>query len=237
MSDFDSTLAGLGINRYNGSTQSSSGTTLNNTTDTSKTGTTDMDVSDFLSLMTAQLKNQDPFAPVDNTQMVAQMAQFSSLSGITEMGTTLKTIASQLGTSTLNDAIGYVGKNVLVQGDTAYPRTSGGLAGAVALQDDAKDVTVTIKDQNGNTLKTIEMGKETKGAVAWDWDGKTDSGEDAGAGPFNVSVTATDGTGNVKAFPLVWAPVTAVSMGSDGKPALTLPGIGNVSTDAVWQIG
>lgn len=235
MSDFDTTLAGLGISRYNTSS-TTSGTTLD-TKDTSRLGKTDMDVSDFLSLMTAQLKNQDPFQPVDNTQMVAQMAQFSSLSGITQMSSTLKTIADKLGSSTLNDAIGYVGKNVLVQGSTAYPRTSGGLAGGVALEADATNVTVTIKDQNGNTLKTIEMGKEGKGAVAWDWDGKTDAGEDAGSGPFNVSVTATDGTGNVKAYPLVWAPVTAVAMGSDGKPSLTLPGIGNVSTDAVWQIG
>jgi flagellar basal-body rod modification protein FlgD len=235
MSDFDTTLAGLGISRYN-TTSTTSGTTLD-TKDTSRLGKTDMDVSDFLALMTAQLKNQDPFEPVDNSQMVAQMAQFSSLSGITEMGSTLKTIASQLSSTSLNDAIGYVGKNVLVQGSTAYPRTTGGLAGAVALEADAKDVTVTIKDSNGNTLKTIEMGSETKGAVAWDWDGKTDAGEDAGDGPFNVSVTATDGTGNVKAYPLVWAPVTAVSMGSDGKPVLTLPGIGNVSTDAVWQVG
>jgi len=235
MSDFDNTLAGLGISRYN-KTSTTSGTTLD-TKDTSRLGKTDMNVSDFLALMTAPLKNQDPFQPVDNTQMVAQMAQFSSLSGITEMSTTLKSIAGKLGATSLNDAIGYVGKNVLVQGSTAYPRTSGGLAGAVALDKDATNVTVTIKDTNGNTLKTIEMGKEAKGAVAWDWDGKTDTGEDAGKGPFNVSVTATDGKGSVKAYPLVWAPVTAVSMGSDGKPVLTLPGIGNVSTDAVWQVG
>ncbi|WP_342250275.1 flagellar hook assembly protein FlgD [Sphingomonas sp. OTU376] len=235
MSDFDTTLAGLGISRYN-TTSTTSGTTLD-TKDTSNLGKTDMDVSDFLALMTAQLKNQDPFEPVDNSQMVAQMAQFSSLSGITEMSSTLKSISSQLSTSTLNDAIGYVGKTVLVQGSTAYPRTTGGLAGAVALEKDATNVTVSIKDANGNAVKTIEMGKETKGAVAWDWDGKTDAGEDAGNGPFTVSVTATDGTGNVKAYPLVWAPVTAVSMGSDGKPLLTLPGIGNVSTDAVWQVG
>ena len=235
MSDFDSALQNLGIPRYNTSS-TTSGTTLD-TKDTSRLGKTDMGVSDFLALMTAQLKNQDPFQPVDNSQMVAQMAQFSSLSGITEMSSTLKTIAGQLGSTSLNDAIGYVGKNVLVQGSTAYPRTTGGLAGAVALEKDATNVTVTIKDKDGNTLKTIEMGKETKGAVAWDWDGKTDDGKDAGEGPFNVSVTATDGTGNVKAYPLVWAPVTAVSMGSDGKPVLTLPGIGNVSTDAIWQVG
>ncbi len=234
MSDFDTTLANLGIPRQ-GTKPATGGTTLP-TKDTSRLGKTDMDVSDFLSLMTAQLKNQDPFAPVDNTQMVAQMAQFSSLSGITSMNSTLKTISDRLGTTTLNDALGYVGKTVLVEGSTAYPRTSGGLAGAVSLPAKATNVTVTISDSSGKTLKTIEMGAQDKGAVAWDWDGKTDTGDPAGDGPFKVKVTASDGAGMVKAAPLVWAPVTSVSMGANGKPVLTLPSIGNVSTDDVWQI-
>jgi flagellar basal-body rod modification protein FlgD len=103
--DFDSTLQTLGINRFGGSSSTS-----NTTKDTSGLGKTEMDQSDFLTLMTAQLKNQDPFEPVDNTQMVAQMAQFSSLSGITEMSTTLKAIAAKLGGTSLGDALGYVGK-------------------------------------------------------------------------------------------------------------------------------
>ena len=225
----------MAINPATVATPATTGTTSTKKSDAN--GNQVLGKDDFLKLMVAQMKNQDPMNPADDKDNIAQMAQFSSLSGITEMSSTLKTIAGQLGKGSLGDAIGYVGKNVLVEGSTAYPRTSGGLAGAVALEDDATNVTVTIKDKDGNTLKTIEMGKETKGAVAWDWDGKTDNGEDAGEGPFNVSVTATDGTGNVKAHPLVWAQVTAVSMGSDGKPLLTLPGIGNVSTDAVWQVG
>jgi flagellar basal-body rod modification protein FlgD len=51
---------------------------------------------DFLRLMVEQLKMQDPFAPTDNKEMLAQMAQFSSLSASTEMGDTLKTIAAKL---------------------------------------------------------------------------------------------------------------------------------------------
>ena len=52
--------------------------------------------SDFLQLMTTQLKHQDPFDPVDNQAMVAQMAQFSSVAGISEMSTSLKSIADQI---------------------------------------------------------------------------------------------------------------------------------------------
>ncbi|HEV2600234.1 flagellar hook assembly protein FlgD [Sphingopyxis sp.] len=55
-----------------------------------------MDQSDFMRLMTAQLSQQDPFNPVDNQQMVAQMAQFSSLAGISETNTALAKISEQL---------------------------------------------------------------------------------------------------------------------------------------------
>lgn len=235
MSSFDDTLANLGVNRYTGATTGRGGV-LNNT-DTSRLGKTNMDQSDFLTLMTAQLKNQDPFAPVDNTQMVAQMAQFSSLSGISEMNTTLKAIASKLNGTSLNDALNYVGKTVLTAGSTAYPRTSGGIAGAVDLYDDATNVTVSITNAKGETLKTIEMGAEKKGAVAFDWDGKTENGEDAGEGPFTVKVTASNAKGMVKSQPLVWAPVQSVSMGTDGKPQLNVTGIGAIGLGDVWQIG
>lgn len=55
-----------------------------------------LDQKDFLRLMTAQLSSQDPFNPIDNQEMVAQMAQFSSLAGVSETNTTLKSISEQL---------------------------------------------------------------------------------------------------------------------------------------------
>lgn len=61
-----------------------------------KFGLSALGQGDFLKLMTEQLKMQDPFEPTDNKEMLAQMAQFSSLAGISEMGETLKTIAGKL---------------------------------------------------------------------------------------------------------------------------------------------
>src|SRR3982751_3605396 len=119
-STFDTTLANLGIKRAGSAAQPNVSTAASPT----------LGQADFLKLMTAQLQNQDPFNPVDNTQMVAQMAQFSSLSGITEMSSTLKTIAAKLTGTSANDALAYVGKTVLTAGDTAFGRTSGGIAGA-----------------------------------------------------------------------------------------------------------
>jgi flagellar basal-body rod modification protein FlgD len=56
--------------------------------------------TDFLRLMTTQLKQQDPLDPVDNQAMVAQMAQFSSVAGISEMNVSLKSIAEQISAQT-----------------------------------------------------------------------------------------------------------------------------------------
>jgi flagellar basal-body rod modification protein FlgD len=152
---FDSTLAGLGVNRTGASTANTP------TADTSQ----QMDQSDFLTLMTAQLKNQDPFAPVDNSQMVAQMAQFSSLAGISEMNSTLKAMATRLGATTTTDMMSWVGRTALVSGNTAYPRTDGSMGGTVDLGADASDVTVTIEGANGEVLKTLSLGPQTKGSV------------------------------------------------------------------------
>jgi flagellar basal-body rod modification protein FlgD len=227
---FDSTLSGLGVDRYAGA---STTPTVNRTNTSSQ-----MDQGDFLALMTAQLKNQDPFEPVDNTQMVAQMAQFSSLAGISEMNSTLKAIADRLGTPTAGDALAWIGRTVMTEGDTAYPNSSGGIEGAIELDAAAADVTVTVQNANGEILRTVSMGQQAAGSVNYSWDGSTDSGDAAGDGPFTVKVTARDAEGGtVAARNLVWAPVTSVALGSDGTPILTLPGIGQVPATDVRKIG
>ena len=225
---FDSTLASLGISR-SGATQA--------TTTPASAGTT-MDQSDFLQLMTAQLKNQDPFAPVDNTQMVAQMAQMSSVAGISEMNTTLKAIADRLNGTSTSDMMAWVGRTVQTAGDTAYPSSDGSLSGAIELGGDASSVNVTIENANGQVLKTMALGQQAAGTIDFQWDGSTDSGDAAGAGPFKIKVAAhnADG-GGVAAQPLVWAPVTAVAKSSTGDPVLTLPGIGSVPVSAVRKVG
>ncbi|WP_341850084.1 flagellar hook assembly protein FlgD [Sphingomonas immobilis] len=226
MSTFDNTLASLGIK-----------TTASTAAAKASTGSQTLGQSDFLKLMTAQLNNQDPFNPVDNQAMVAQMAQISATSGISEMSTTLKSIADKLNGTSTADALSYVGKTVLTEGSTAYGRTAGGLAGAVELDGDASDVNVTISDANGNVLKNLSLGKQSKGTISYDWDGKTEAGADAGAGPFKVKVSAQNAGSTVTSRGLVWAPVEAVSMPASGSPVLSVTGIGSVAISAVRKAG
>ncbi len=91
-----------------------------------------LDQAAFLRLMTTQLTTQDPFNPVDNTQMVAQMAQFSQVAGIAEMNASLKAIAASLGPSRLSDAAGWIGRSMLVEADVATPLRDGSYAGEIA---------------------------------------------------------------------------------------------------------
>ncbi|HEX8382286.1 MAG TPA: flagellar hook capping FlgD N-terminal domain-containing protein [Sphingomonas sp.] len=199
-------------------------------------GSQSLGQNDFLKLLTAQLKNQDPFEPVDNTQMVAQMAQFSSLAGISEMGTTLKSIADRLGGTTSAEALGYVGRTVLTEGATAYGRSTGGIEGAVELDGAATDVTVTLSSVDGQVLKTLRLGKQPAGTASFDWDGRTDAGGDAGAGPFTVTAQASGAKGEVTARTLVWAPVQTVSMNA-GSPVLDVAGLGPIPVTAVRKVG
>jgi flagellar basal-body rod modification protein FlgD len=222
---FDTTLSALGIGRAAAPTNARS------------KSTEEMTSKDFVELMIAQLKNQDPFEPVDNTQMVAQMAQFSNLSATTEMASTLKTIAAKLNATTTGEALAFVGKTVLTEGKVAYPRAAGGLAGGVELAAPASNVLLTISDANGAVVKSVDLGAQGAGVVNFDWDGMNEAGGPAGSGPFTLTAQARDGGKSVTSRTLVWAPVTSVSMPSGGAAQLTLPGIGQVPVTAVRAIG
>ena len=229
-STLDATLASLGIPTTTAAAKAAA------TPNTSGAKTT-LGQADFLKLLTTQMSNQDPFSPVDNTQMIAQMAQFSSVAGISEMNTTLSAIATKLGATTNGDAMNYVGKTVLTEGKTAYARGAGGIAGAVELDAAATDVQVTIADSNGATLKTLSLGPQPAGTASYDWDGTTDAGTAAGNGPFTVTATAANAGTAVTSRGLVWAPVQSVSLPAGGTPTLNVTGLGTVAVSAVRQVG
>jgi flagellar basal-body rod modification protein FlgD len=223
-SAFDSTLANLGITR----SKPAATTTASGMSAASGNTKTTLDQSDFLTLLTTQLKNQDPFEPMDNTQMVAQMAQFSSVAGISEMNKTLAGVATKLGSTTASDAMAYVGKTVLTEGSTAYSKSTGGLDAAVELDTDATQVSVAISDANGGMLRQLQLGAQKAGTTSFEWDGKDGAGNPAGSGPFTITALATAGDKTVTSRTLVWAPVESVSLPSSGSPVLKVVGVGDV---------
>lgn len=203
---------------------------------TATTGKSTLGQQDFVRLMTAQLQFQDPLNPQDNTQMVAQMATFSQVAGISEMSSTLAGIANRLGMTTSGDAMSFVGRTVLTEGKTAYERTAGGIMGAVELANSATDVDVSITDKNGLTVKNIQLGKRDAGTVDFEWDGKDAAGNKIENGPYTVTVEAANGSTIVGAKPLVWAPVETVTLSAGSEPVLNVTGLGAIDPSAVRKV-
>ncbi|MDB5685433.1 MAG: flagellar hook capping protein [Rhizorhabdus sp.] len=194
-------------------------TTQTGSAATTKTASKTLDQSAFLKLMTTQMQTQDPFNPVDNTQMVAQMAQFSSTTGIAEMNQSLKAIATDIASSRVGDAASWIGKSALVKSDSATALSDGAFAGNVALASDATNVSISLIDASGSVVYNGSAENVAKGDVPFYFDGKDASGK-AIAGPLKVSVNAKDALGQVDATSATWTTVTGVQSPASGTTKL-----------------
>lgn len=221
---FDTTLKNLGIAR----TGNIAGPVVK-----TKAQADTLTAKDFLTLLTAQLKNQDPTSPSDPTQQLSQLAQFSQVTATQEMNATLTSIADRLSGGSTSDALAYVGRSVLTAGNKAFPREDGTMQGAVELAGDTTNTRVAIEAPNGELLKVINLGAQKQGTIDWNWDGKTLNGNAAPAGPYKVTVTANNNAKLVSATGLVWAPVSSVSLPKGGTPKLFVEGLGDVAPSAI----
>ena len=124
---------------------------------------------DFLKLMTAQLQNQDPFAPMDNGDFIAQMAQFSTVTGITEINNNLTNLGSKLEPNRVATAAQFLGHSVLVPGQVASPDDKGEIHGVVDLPGYSNDVGLTFTSPSGDIVHTMNLGSNEKGLVGFSW--------------------------------------------------------------------
>lgn len=191
-----------------------------------------MDQSSFLKLLTTQMTTQDPFKPVDNTQMVAQMAQFSSVAGIAEMNTSLKAIASQL-SGRMADVSSWIGRDALVESSTAVQRRDGSYGGEIALPQDASAVSVSLIDSQGRTVHTQDFGAQKAGTVSFAYANQ----DGATTGPLTIAVTAIGANGQIEAVPGTWAPVTAVQSPASGSDMRLVTPLGLISPDDAVRLG
>ena len=131
--------------------------------------------ADFLKLMTTQLQNQDPFSPMDNGDFIAQMAQFSTVTGITEINNNLSNIGSKLEPNRVATAAQFLGHSVLVPGKRVSPDDNGEIHGVVDFPASSTDVGLTFTNSSGEVVKTIELGAQNKGLIGFSWTDIPDS--------------------------------------------------------------
>jgi flagellar basal-body rod modification protein FlgD len=182
----------------------------------STSGSTSASGSDrFLTLLTTQLKNQDPLNPMDNAQMTSQLAQISTVDGIEKLNTTLQSLLTNATESETLQAAALVGHGVMVPG-TGLTLKDGSAIGGVELSEAADNVTVTIKNGNGLVVRTMQLGALDAGSSIFQWDGKNDAGETAANGRYTMSAAATRSTGTVVADALQLGVVSSVARTTQG---------------------
>jgi flagellar basal-body rod modification protein FlgD len=185
-----------------------------------------LDQKAFLRLLTTQLTTQDPFNPVDNTQMVAQMAQFSQVAGIAEMNQSLKALVAANGTGRLSDASSWIGRSMLVKSDIATPLRDGTYAGEIELPAAADQVTVNFVDANGAVVHSMEMGAKQAGAAAFAWDGRNAAGQQVATGPLQVVVSARAAGAPLNTNIATWTAIAGLQSPANGGEARLVTGLG-----------
>lgn len=125
---------------------------------------------EFLTLMAAQLKNQDPFQPMENGDFLAQMAQFSAVQGLDDVNANLNQISTQIGGQRLTTGASLMGQYVLVPGSVARADADGAIHGSINLPEAASTVTVQYRDaRSAEVLFEQDLGPQSAGAVPFDW--------------------------------------------------------------------
>ena len=202
----------------------SAGLSVYNPNATVGTGSATMDQASFLKLLTAQMQYQDPFEPVDNAEMVSQMATITNSSGIAEMNANLASIKQELTGTRLGDAASWIGKSMLVQSNVAVPDASGYYAGQISFADATEGATVDLVDGDGNVVKTIDLGSQDAGDVTFYWDGKDDMGETVSTDALQVKVN-----GATPSKVATWATIAAVQSPADGSSSKLITALGSYS--------
>jgi flagellar basal-body rod modification protein FlgD len=166
---------------------------------------------DFLTLLTAQLKNQDPLKPLENTEFLGQMAQFSTVAGIDRLNETLAGQGTGLRDTRLAMATGMLGHSVLVQTPLARADAQGAIRGAVDLPQAAEALIVTYTDaRSGAILHSQTLGAQSAGRVPFEW-ADMPPAMVASRDQVRVTVAAAHGGGSHMLDPMLFAPVLSAS--------------------------
>jgi len=148
----------------------------------------------FLTLLVAQMENQDPLNPMEGTEFTAQLAQYSSLEQLYNVNDNLVSISDgQAGLSNYS-ALDFMGKEIYVDGKELTLVEGTATSGGISLEDSA-NCTVNILDMNGEQVKSLSLGDLDAGIHGFDWDGLDENGETLTDGiyTFEVSAVGADG--------------------------------------------
>lgn len=154
--------------------------------------TNELGQNEFLSLMLAQLKHQDPFEPLENGEFVAQMAQFSTVAGIESMENSLNDMSESFAGNQLLQASSLIGRSALVATPNAYLGSEAGIEGLYRLPESTSTLSFDVLNAAGELVHHAEHSAKSAGLHPFQWDGTLKDGTRAPEGKYTLSVTYGD---------------------------------------------
>ena len=187
--------------------------------------------STFLTLLTTQLKNQDPTSPMDSNQFTQQLVQFSQVEQQINTNTNLNTLITQGQSQIGAYATSYLGKSVSITNGNAS-LTNGTANWIYSLGTTAAQTTLTVSNANGQVVYT-GSGNTTAGNNQFTWNGKDNNGNQLSDGTYTLAVTAKAADGSGVTTSVASAGVVSEIDMSSGTPKLVIGnmeiGLGDIS--------
>ncbi|MFO7306010.1 MAG: flagellar hook capping FlgD N-terminal domain-containing protein [Gammaproteobacteria bacterium] len=190
---------------------------------------------EFLQLMIAQLKNQDPFKAMDPSQFLGQLAQFGTVSGIQEMQNALAALSAALRSSQVLDGAALIGREVLVASDEVMLATEDPVRCVIDVPENATSVSIQISDASGQLVRRITVSN-VAGLTEIEWDGVSDAGTRAPPGKYSFEAVANVGGASTSLEILMASRVSSVTVDAGRGLILNTSTLGSRSLGDVRRV-
>lgn len=203
--------------------------------------------SAFLKLMITQLENQDPLSPQENSEFIAQLAQFSSVESLDRLNNNFDSFTNNFVANQALQASTLVGRSVTVPTDKTQLQSGGVVSASIDVPASTSDMSISIYSEAGALVDQIELGPQAAGELALRWDGRNaeingepidwSSSHPEGLPPgiYKFEVTTNIEGERTELETALSANVNSVTVGANGNLTLNLAGIGAVNLADVKQ--
>jgi flagellar basal-body rod modification protein FlgD len=190
--------------------------------------------SAFLKLLITQLQNQDPLNPMEGVEFTSQLAQFSQLEQLFSLNNSFVGMNAALQAQNNFRAMDIVGKEIKAAGTTLSVTEGVSTGGYYKIEEPAASVVVSIYDENGSLVRTLDLGAKAAGEYEIDWDGRNGSGQTVPDGQYTFDIVASDADKQpISVESAMWGKVTGVRFDEEGTPTLMMKDIEVALTDII----
>lgn len=191
----------------------------------------------FLTLMMTQLRNQDPFQPLESGEFLSQLAQFETAAGVGDLQTGLHNLAESMFSNQVLESATLVGQTVFAELSEANLAAGGTIEGAIDVPPGSSSVVLEVRDSAGQLVRRMDYGQMAAGRQSFVWDGLGQDGESLPAGAYTMKANIVSGDDTYSGRVLLADQVRSVTLGGGGQPpVLNLAGGGQINISQILEI-